>query len=192
MAVAVPSRGGDRVIARNGSCGRAMPHCAGMTAAIENVHLVVGAAARRGVPPGKLLAAVGLDPQSLMASDGRVPAEPVLRLWNTAAELCGDPDFGLSLVEHLHPSYLGGLGLAIHASATFGEALRRLARFFALVNQRAALELIDDGPLVRVRFVVGGELDNEVLRHPTLAPSLQFLRAAVAASGRQPMKLEAE
>jgi hypothetical protein len=42
-----------------------------MTAAVENAHIVVAAAARRGVPPGKLLAAVDLDPQSLMAN-GRV------------------------------------------------------------------------------------------------------------------------
>jgi AraC-like DNA-binding protein len=143
-----------------------MPHCAGMTAAVENVHMVVAAAARRGVPPGKLLAAVGLDPQSLLANDGRVPAEPMLRLWRTAAELCGDPGFGLSLIDHLHPYYVSGLGFAVHGSATFGDALRRLARFFALVNQHGALELVDDGPLVRVRFVVRAEIDAEELRHP--------------------------
>ena len=137
-----------------------------MTAAVENVRMVVAAAAGRGVPPGKLLAASGLDPQSLMANDGRVPAEPVLRLWRTAAELCGDPGFGLSLVDHLQPYYLGGLGLAVHGSATFGDALRRLSQFFALVNQRAALELVDDGPLVRARFVIRAELDAEELRHP--------------------------
>src|SRR5262245_51037845 len=137
-----------------------------MTAAVENVHMVVAAAAKRGVPPGKLLAAAGVDPPSLMANDGRVPPEPVLRLWRAAAELCGDPDFGLSLVDQLHPYYLGALGLAVHASATFGDALRRVARFFALVNQHAALELIADGPLVRARFVVRSELGVEDLRHP--------------------------
>src|SRR5215475_13638240 len=124
-----------------------------MTAAVENVHMVVAAAARRGVPPGTLLAAVGLDPQALMANDGRVPAEPVLRLWRTAAELCGDPGFGLSLFDHLQSYYFGGLALAVHGSATFGDALRRIARFFALINQQGGLELVDDGPLVRVRLL---------------------------------------
>lgn len=155
-----------------------------MTAAIENVHMVVAAAARRGVPPGTLLAAVGLDPQALMAHDGRVPAEPVLRLWRTAAELCGDPGFGLSLVDHLHPYYLG-LGFAVHGSATFGAALRRLSQFFSLVNQRAALELVDDGPLVRARFVVCADLEADEVRHPVecvLAALLGIGRRATGAS----------
>jgi AraC-like DNA-binding protein len=137
-----------------------------MTAAVENVHMVVAAAARRGVPPGRLLAAAGLDPQSLMADDGRVPAEPALRLWRAAAELCGDPGFGLSLVDDLHPYYVSGLGLAVQGSATFGDALYRIARFFVLVNQQAELALVDEGRLVRVRLVVRAEVGVEELRHP--------------------------
>ncbi len=55
-----------------------------MTAAIQNVRMVMAAAAARGVPPGKLLAAIDLDPQTLIATDGRVPAEVVLRAWQAA------------------------------------------------------------------------------------------------------------
>jgi AraC-like DNA-binding protein len=137
-----------------------------MTAAVQNIRMVVAAAAARGVPPGKLLAAIGLDPQALIASDGRISAEPVLRAWQTAAELSGDPAFGLSAVEHLAPDYLG-LGFAVHASDTLGGALRRIARFFALVNQHAAIELVEDGAVVRVRIAVRVEVPDQALRHPT-------------------------
>jgi AraC-like DNA-binding protein len=155
-----------------------------MTAAVENAHMVVAAAARRGVPPGKLLAAVDLDPQSLMAN-GRVPAEPVLRLWRVAAELCGDPGFGLSVADHLQSYYFGGLAFAVHGSATFGDALRRVARFFAVVNQHGGLELVDDGPRVRVRLVARVEVGAEELRHPAecvLAALLWIGRRATGAA----------
>jgi AraC-like DNA-binding protein len=155
-----------------------------VTAAIQNVRMVVAAAAVRGIPPGKLLTAIGLDPQVMIASDGRIPAELALRAWQVAAELSGDPWFGLSAVEHLSGSYLGGLGFAFHGSATLGDALRRLARFFQLVNQYASLEVIEDGGLARVRIALRADIAAEQLRHPTeclLAVVLTIARHATGA-----------
>lgn len=137
-----------------------------MTAAVQNVRMVVAAAAARGISPGKLLAAIDLEPQALIATDGRVPAELVLRAWQAAAELCGDPAFGLSAVEHLASDYLGGFGFAVHGSATLGGALRRIMRFFPLVNQHAALELVEDGAVVRLRIAVHADVPDEAVRHP--------------------------
>ncbi len=154
-----------------------------MTAAIQNVRMVMAAAAARGVPPGKLLAAIDLDPQTLIATDGRVPAEVVLRAWQAAGELSGDPAFGLSVVEHLSADYLGGFGFAIHASATLGGALKRLARFFPLVNQHAALELIEDGAVVRVRIAVHAEVPGPALRHPAECLLAVILRIAQRTTG---------
>ena len=155
----------------------------GMTAAVQNIRMVVAAAAARGIPPGKLLAAIDLDPQALIATDGRVPAELVLRAWQTAAELCGDPAFGLSAVEHLASDYLGGFGFAVHASATLGGALRRIARFFPLVNQHAALELIEDGAVVRVRITVHADVPDPALRHPAECLLAVILRIARRTTG---------
>ena len=104
--------------------------------------MVMAVAAMRGVPPARLLAAIELDPRALLAVDGRAPSEPVFRASQIAAELCGDPWFGLAVVEHLHSDYLSSLGLAVHGSATFGDALRRIARFFHIVNQHTSIELI--------------------------------------------------
>jgi AraC-like DNA-binding protein len=151
-----------------------------MTAAVQNVRMVVAAAARRGVPPTRLLAAAGLDPQSLLAPDGRIAVEQALRVWRVAAELCGDPCFGVAMVDHLHPDYLGGLGLVLHGSATFGDALRWFARVFPVVNQHVALELIEDGAWVRVCFAVPSDVEVEHLRHPA-----EFLLAALLTIGRR-------
>lgn len=155
-----------------------------VTCAIQNVRMVVAAAAARGIPPGKLLAAIGLPPQSLIAGDGRIPAEPVLRAWQVAAELCGDPWFGLSAARHLSADYLGALGFAIYGSATLGDALQRLARFFALVNQHASLELVEAGAVAHVRVAIQHDIPAEQLRHPTeclLAVVLEVARRATGA-----------
>jgi AraC-like DNA-binding protein len=153
-----------------------------MTAAVQNIRMVVAAAAAQGVPPGKLLAAIGLDPQALIASDGRIPAEPVLRAWQAAAELSGDPAFGLSAVEHLASDYLS-LGFAVHGSATLGGALRRIARFFPLINQHAAIELVDDGAVARVRIAIRVAVPDQALRHPAECLLAVILKIARRATG---------
>lgn len=145
--------------------------------------MVVAAAALRGVPPARLLATVGLDPQSLLAPDGRIAAEPALRTWRVAAELCGDPCFGLNVVERLHLDYLGGLGLALHGSTTFGDALQRLARFFALVNQHVTLAVIEDGAWLRVCLTVPSDVEVEHLRHPTECMLAMLLTIGRRATG---------
>jgi AraC-like DNA-binding protein len=158
-----------------------------VTAAIQNVRLVMTTAMARGVPPGKLLAAIGVSPQALIAGDGRIPAEPALHAWQVAAELCGDPWFGLSAAGHLPSDYLGALGFAIHGSATLGDALQRLARFFALVNQHVSLELVEDGAVAHVRFVTREDIPAEQLRHPTeclLAVVLEVARRATGTALR--------
>jgi AraC-like DNA-binding protein len=103
--------------------------------------------------------------------------------------LSGDPWFGLSVVEHLHSDYLGGLGLAVHSSATFGDALRRIARFFHVVNQHASLELVEDGAVMRVRLVIHEDVDVELLRHPTecLLAALSKIARRATGTALQPV-----
>src|SRR5689334_8161461 len=155
------------------------------TAAVQNVRLVIAAANVRGVPPGKLIAAAGLDPQALLDADGRIPLEPALRAWQIASELSGDPAFGLSAVEHLRPDAFGLLGFAVHASACVGEGLRRLARYFHVVNQNVSLELAESGGLARVRVLADHEgATVEELRHPIECLVAALLLIARRATGR--------
>lgn len=136
------------------------------TASVQNIRLVIAAAVTRGVAPPMLLNEIGLSPAQLLDPDGRVPAEVALRAWQVAARACGDAAFGLATVEQLRPDLLGGMGWAIHASATVGAGLERMARFFHLSNQYTRLQLVDEGAQVRVRFVAEYEIDPDELRHP--------------------------
>jgi AraC-like DNA-binding protein len=136
------------------------------TAAVQNVRLVLAAAIARGVPPIGICAAAGIDLSSLLDPDGRLPAELALRAWHVAAEMSGDPNFGLSAPEHVRADSYGGLGFAVHSSASLGEGLRRLCTFFRLVHQRASLALVVDGDLARLRFEADYEGPPGDLRHP--------------------------
>ena len=136
------------------------------TATVQNIRLIVAAAAVRGIPPVQLLAAIPIEPQQLIDQDGRVPAELAVRAWQVAARMCNDPAFGLAVVEHVRPDSFGTLGWAIHASATVGAGLERLSRFLRLVNQLVTLAFAPDGELVRVRMVIEHDVAPDEVRHP--------------------------
>jgi AraC-like DNA-binding protein len=138
-----------------------------LTASIQNVRVVLAASVARGLPLSPLYAAVELEPHQLLDPDGRVPADLALRLWQVAAEASGDPAFGLLAAEHVTISSHGPLGYAMHSSATLGEALRKLAAFFRLVNQYTSLTLVEERGAVRARFVTSYPGDPDLLRHPT-------------------------
>ncbi len=162
------------------------------TAAVQNVRLVLAAAVARGVPPARLFAAAGLEPQQMLDPDGRIPAEHALRAWQAAAELSGDPGFGLSVVEHLRPDFLGSLGYAVHASATLGDGFRRLARFFRVVNQYASLELVEDSARAHLRVGVDHDVPADELRHPMecLVSALLVVARRTTGAPLQPLAVE--
>jgi AraC-like DNA-binding protein len=154
------------------------------TAAVQNVRLVVAAALARGVPPGKLFAQAGIEPQSLLDPDGRLPAEVALRAWRAAAELSGDPNFGLSVVDHVRPDTHGGVGYVVHGSATLGEGMRRLSTFFRLLHQRTTLEVVSEGGLARLRFVADYDGPPGELKHPVECMLSVLLSACRRTTGR--------
>jgi AraC-like DNA-binding protein len=151
-----------------------------VSASTHNIRLVVAAAVARGVPPSRLLTAIGLEPQALLAADGRIDAALALRSWSVAAELTGDPWFGLGILDHLGPDFLGGLGLALHSCATFGATLRMLARYFPVIHQHVELELVEIGAAARLRLSFAAAASPDELRHP-----VELLLAAMRTLGRR-------
>lgn len=154
------------------------------TASVQTVRLVIAVAAAHGVAPPQLLPRLGIEPQQLMNPDGRVPAAQAVRAWTVAAQLCGDPTFGLSAVQHLGPDSAGGLGWAMHASATFGAALTRLGHFLRLMNQYLTVRLFEEGTRARLRLEPDHEISPEDLRHPFECLLASVLKAGLRASGQ--------
>lgn len=169
------------------------------TASLQMIRLVVAAAAARGIAPSTMLAELDLSATQLLDPDGRVPAEVAARAWRIAADRCGDPTFGFAVAEQLRLDLVGGLGWALHASATVREGLERLTRYLRLCNQYARLRLIEDGDTARLQLEFDhpdaravAAFDPEALRHPTECLFWSLLSFCRRATGRQLAPLAVE
>jgi len=83
----------------------------------------------------------GLDPTKLGNADARYPVEGMRKLWQLAAEVSGDPYFGLEAARFWHPTTLNALGYSWMASDSLRDALTRMSRYGRLVNSVAQMTL---------------------------------------------------
>lgn len=96
----------------------------------------------RGGDVDALLRRAGLDAAMLRDPNGRVPVRSMARLWALAVEDTGDPCLGLKAAAFIQPATFHGLGMALLASQTLGDALQRSARFSRIVSSAADVQLV--------------------------------------------------
>ncbi len=132
------------------------------TVAASLVIDMVGHFSARGIAVGALCAAARLDPAFLDAPDERVPGAVVERLWQAGEAMTGDPDVGLHSAESFNPGALNVVGYAVLSSRTAGEALARLGRYAAILNDGLRVTL--EGGTCRFEAVEG--LENYLLQSP--------------------------
>ncbi|MBL8173751.1 MAG: AraC family transcriptional regulator [Bryobacterales bacterium] len=124
-----------------------------------------------------ILARTGIAPRSLDNPDRRVPNSAAIQFWNTAVSITGDRNLGLHLAESaswesfdLHPYLMA-------ASATLGDAYRRLCIYQRLIHDETRVELVERGEhaVLRHSFVAGGSAPRQ---------AAEFLIAAWLRVGR--------
>lgn len=101
----------------------------------------------RGIDFDALAREVGLDPHVARDPTARCPAENMNQLWQKAVERTGDPCIGLDVARHVRPAMFNALGIGVLHSRTVLDALRRIARYFAVISTNGALEL-SEGPSI--------------------------------------------
>jgi AraC-like DNA-binding protein len=112
-----------------------------------------------GVRPGRsadLLAALDTAPAALDDPDRRVPYATILRAWELAAELSGDPDFGLHAGELAPLGTFDVLDYVTASCRTLGEAFEALARFQRILHDAVQITVEPAGEVTRVRHGVLG------------------------------------
>ena len=102
---------------------------------------IISFAARYGVSDADLFHAVGLNAEVLSSPDHRIPFAQVVTLYEAAARLTRDDTFGIHLGESIDPRVFDVLGYAAINSATFGEAIERVARYHSIWTDGAQLDL---------------------------------------------------
>lgn len=103
--------------------------------------LVAKALEADGHDSKSLFERAGLDPAKLKDPDARYPIEGMARLWRLAAQVSGDPYFGLKTASYWHPTTLNALGYSWMASDSLRDAMVRMARYGRLVTTVAEMTL---------------------------------------------------
>lgn len=136
--------------------------------ATKAIQSVVAFAASAGVPPPLLLSAAELDPTLLAGPDTDVQHAQELRLWDEAARLTRDRDFGLHLAEWVadcSEDLFDVFAFALRSCATLGEHYRLAGRYIGLVHQGVYLRLEEEPDVARL---VHGHTEEPSVppRHP--------------------------
>lgn len=95
----------------------------------------------RGIDSGDIFAAAGLDLGRSRDPSTRYPADRMTRVYELAERATGDPSFGLSIAEHVHPTSLNALGYSLFASQDLESFCRRIVRYFGVVSTNAVTEV---------------------------------------------------
>jgi len=93
-----------------------------------------------GVDADRLFADAGLDPAKINDPVFRYPLENARRAWSLAAARVPDPCFGAQVGAHWRPTDLHALGFAFLSSPTLHNALQRIVRFNAIVDDVITFE----------------------------------------------------
>ncbi len=132
------------------------------TVAVGHFRALTGALERVGVDVTALLATLGLSPENLADPDGRIDANLAFTLFEDVARLTGDEAFGLHTAEALPTGAFGIIEYVARSSRDMREGLERLARYYALVNERMQIELTVEGGIAR--FAIPTSIPNHIPR----------------------------
>jgi AraC-like DNA-binding protein len=118
----------------------------------------------RGIDPAALLAELGMPDLALGDPDERLPLAGLDRVWTCAAERTGDCDLGLHVAQTVRPDSFGLLSYLGTASATWGEGLARVLRYFRLLSDGSCYHLEVEGGVATVTATQDTPIDAPV-RH---------------------------
>ena len=137
---------------------------------------IAGVARKKGADPARLAALTGFDPDRLADPDARIPLAQEEALWNAAAELTADEDFGLHAAQEIRPGAFDVLDYAVRTAATLRDALENLVRYNRLVHDIAVFTLTDrrSDCVIEHRFAAPGLTPCRHAAEFTLAAIVQI------------------
>jgi AraC-like DNA-binding protein len=114
------------------------------------------AAAKEGVSAERLLARAGIDATIGDDRDARVPTLAYFEVLRAGSELTGNPCFGLSVAGAMNGAAFGALAFVMASCATLREALQRFARYTRLLCDELRVDVIEEGDLASIVYVLEG------------------------------------
>lgn len=130
----------------------------GGTLSIRAVRPVVEGLRALDVDTGALLSFAGISVSLLRNPDVRVPHSAVMKLWQRAIEVSGDPSIGLRVAEHAPLESFDLHGYAVLSSSSPREAYRRSVRYHRLIHDSTAHRFDEDRDGGTIRHAMPGGL----------------------------------
>jgi AraC-like DNA-binding protein len=115
------------------------------TVAARAIAPMVMRVARSGVEPQAFLRGHDIDPALLTDDEARIPLSKTDGLWEEAARVSGDADFGLHLAEEMQASSFGLFSYLAVMSSTLGVAFERVEGYFGLISDASGYVLATNG-----------------------------------------------
>ena len=128
----------------------------------KSIEKIINFAMRHGARANDLYEAIGLNPSVLDDPDNRIPFAQLVELYEKAADLTGDKDFGLHLGENIDPKLFDVVGYSALNSATLGEAFARVARYHSIWTDGASFKVEISEP---TSAIIYRYLDESIVNH---------------------------
>jgi AraC-like DNA-binding protein len=126
------------------------------------VEKIIRCAVGGGVSADRLYKAVKLEPSVLIDPDNRIPFAQLVDLYEKAAQLTGDSNFGLHVGKSINPTAFDVVGYCALNSPTLGEAFARVARYHSIWTDGALFMLEHSA---HTSAIVYRYLDTSILEH---------------------------
>lgn len=124
-----------------------------------------------------LFLAAGLDPLKLDDPQARYPMDRLHDLWRRAEERIENPCWGLAAGGLWRPTDFHALGYAFLASSTLASGLKRMERYFSIVNQDVSLQSIATHDAFAMTHVVPpGTPNDPAIQDTRLSVTLRMCR----------------
>jgi AraC-like DNA-binding protein len=107
---------------------------------------------RSGIPGSEVCKTLDLDLKALDQPNARLAGSLMERMWQLAEQRMNDPDIGLHAAENFNPGSMTILGYVLLSCRTADEALGRLARYAALLNEDLRVSVSKEGGRTRCDF----------------------------------------
>jgi AraC-like DNA-binding protein len=152
---------------------------------------ILKAAVAQGVKAESLCEAVNFDSSVLEDPDSRMPFAQLVVLYEKAAALTGDENFGLHIGESVDLSSFDVVGYCALNSSTLGAAFARVARYHSIWTDGAlfTLETADDTSAIVYRYSDPSILEHRQDSEMTLATVTTLCRN-IATPGFTPAAVE--
>jgi len=157
----------------------------------RSVEKIVKFAAAQGVTINRLYEAVRLDPAILSDPDSRIHFSQLVALYETAAQLSGDDNFGLHLGETVDPKVFDVVGYSALSSSTLGDAFARVGRYHSIWTDGATFTLEQSQPTSAIAYKYVDETIREHRQDSEMTfATVATLCRAVADPSWSPLKVE--